>query len=163
MSPTPGRGATPPPPLQHDLCLDSSVVVNLLLQKPGWQAVHHALQRHDVTGILPGPALTETIAVTRRRGNQSTGEQIRQTLTSLGVRVEHPTDDDLVRAAELLEISRDNPGPPAPITQEEGTLSLGDALILAITERLGCMVLTRDHYWTWMVDQGLLSVRVAVP
>lgn len=163
MSPAAGGAATPAPPPQHDLCLYSSVVVNLLLQKSGWQAVHHALQRPNVTGILPGPALTETIAVTRRRGNQSTGEQIHKTLTSLGVRIEHPTDDDLLRAAELLEISRDNPGPPAPMTQEEGTLSLGDALILAITERLGCMVLTRDHYWKWMVDHQLLDVRVAVP
>lgn len=163
MSSAPGGAATPVPPPQHELCLDSSVVVNLLLQKSGWQAVHHALQRPNVTGILPGPALTETIAVTRRRGNRSTGEQIYQSLIALGVRIEHPTDADLLRAAELLELSRDNPGPPAPLTQEEGTLSLGDALILAITERLDCMVLTRDHYWTWMVDQDLLRVRVAVP
>lgn len=145
------------------LCLDSSVVVTLLLQEPGWQAIHHALLRPEISGILPGPVLTETIAVTRRRGNQSTGQQIFRTLTSLGVRIQHPTDSDLLRAAELLELSRDNPGPPAPMTREEGTLSLGDALILAITERLGCMVLTRDQYWKWMVDQGLIQVRVAVP
>jgi hypothetical protein len=39
----------------------------------------------------------------------------------------------------------------------------GDALILAVTERLGCPVLTRDGYWKWMVDQGLLGVLVVIP
>jgi PIN domain nuclease of toxin-antitoxin system len=43
------------------------------------------------------------------------------------------------------------------------TLSLGDALILAVTERLGCMVLTRDRYWKWMVDEGHLAIRIAIP
>jgi hypothetical protein len=138
-------------------------VVNLLLQKPGWQAVHNVLLRPNVTGVLPGPALTESVAVSRRLGNQSSGGQIYEALTALGLAVEHPTDDDLLRAAELLEISRDNPGPPHPITEEEGTLSLGDALILATTERLGCMILTRDAYWKWMVDQVLLDVQVAIP
>lgn len=81
----------------------------------------------------------------------------------MGLRVEHPTDDDLVRAAELIEISDDNPGPKSPRSNTESTLSLGDALILAVTERLGCMVLTRDGYWKWMVDEGHMKVRVAIP
>lgn len=163
MSEATGGAASPAPPPQHVLALDSSIVVNLLLQKTGWQAVHSTLQRPNVTGVLPGPALAESIFVARRKGNQSTSRQIYQALTSLGLRIVHPVDDDLVRAAELLEISRDNPGPPSPITQQEGTLSLGEALILATTERLGCMVLTRDGYWKWMVDQNLLHVRVAIP
>ena len=163
MNAAAGDAAKPAPPPQRTLALDSSIVVNLLLQKPGWQAVHHVLQRPNVSGILPGPALTESVSVSRRLGNQSSGEQIYKALTALGVRVEHPSDTDLLRAAELLEISRDNPGPPHPITEEEGTLSLGDALILATTERLECMILTRDGYWKWMVDQGLLDVQVAIP
>ncbi|WP_203335263.1 PIN domain-containing protein [Nocardioides limicola] len=155
--------AKPGPPATVELCLDSSVVVNLILQKPGWRAVHSVLQKPSVSGILPGPVLTEMINVSRREGNRSTGSQLHELLGAMGLRVEHPTEDDLVRAAELLEISRDNPGPPSPITQEEGTLSLADSLILAIAERLGCMVLTRDRYWKWMVDQDLLEVRVAIP
>lgn len=163
MSTATGGAAKSAPPPQHVLCLDSSIVVNLLLQEKGWQAVHRALSRPDISAVLPGPALTESILVSRRRGNRSSGQQIQEALSALGLRVEHPTDEDLVRAAALLEISRDNPGPPHPITQQEGTLSLGDALILATTERLECMVLTRDAYWKWMVDEGLLQVRVAIP
>lgn len=163
MTVAPGGAGKPASPPHHVLALDSSIVVNLLLQKPGWQAVHNVLQRPNVSGVLPGPALSESISVSRRLGNQSSGSQIYEALTALGVRVEHPTDHDLLRAAELLEISRDNPGPPHPITDEEGTLSLGDALILATTERLDCIILTRDAYWKWMVDQGLLAVRVRTP
>ena len=71
--------------------------------------------------------------------------------------------DSLVRAAELIEISHNNPGPPPPHSDRDATLSLGDALILAVTERLGCMVLTRDGYWRWMVNEGHLKVQVAIP
>jgi PIN domain nuclease of toxin-antitoxin system len=146
-----------------ELCLDSSVVLTLLLQERGWQAIHRTIQRPDVTVLLPGPALIESIVVVRRKGNESTPAQVHEALTAQGLSVAHPQDDDLVRAAELIEISRDNPGPPHPRTGEQGTLSLADSLILAVTERRGAMVLTRDAYWWWMVDQGLLQVQVAIP
>lgn len=145
------------------LCLDSSVVCTLLLQERDWQAILRTVQRPDVDAILPGPVLTETIAVVRRKGNQSSPAQISTTLAAQGLRVEHPTDQDLVRAAELIEISAGNPGPPPPHSGKDATLSLGDALILAVTDRLGCMVLTRDRYWKWMLDEGHLHVRVAIP
>ena len=123
----------------------------------------NALARPQVEGILPGPALTEAIWVARRKGNQSSTTQIAQALFAIGLRVVHPIDDDLVRAAELIEISDNNPGPPPPHSDRDATLSLGDALILAVTERLGCMVLTRDGYWKWMLDGGHLTVQVAIP
>lgn len=153
----------PAPPRATQLCLDSSVVCTVLLQERGWQAIMNVLARPEVEAILPGPVLTETIWVVRRKGNQSDQIQIAQALAAMGLRVEHPTDDDLVRAAELIEISGDNPGPPPPHSDRDATLSLGDALILAVTERLGCMVLTRDSYWKWMVDEGHLKVRVGIP
>ena len=144
------------------LCLDSSVVVTVLLQERGWKPILSVVQRAEVDVVLPGPCLTESIEVVRRKGNQSSGQQLHATLTSLG-RIEHPSDADWVRAAELLEISERNPGPPKGRADYPATLSLGDALILAITERLGFMVLTRDDCWRWMVDQGLLHVQVRVP
>jgi len=139
------------------------VVCTVVLQERGWQAILNALTRPDVEGILLGPVLTEAIAVVRRKGNRSDPSQLAEALLAMGLRVEHPTDDDLVRAAELIEISDNNPGPPPQHSDREARLSLGDALILAVTERLGCMVLTRDNYWKWMVDQGHLKVQVAVP
>lgn len=136
---------------------DSSAVVTMLLQERGWQAIQRVLSNPGVDAILAGPALTEIVTVARRKGNQSSGEDIWQALAALGVRVEHPTDDDLLRAAELIELSEANPG------DDDATLSLGDALILSIGERLGCTIVTRDTYWKWMVNQGLLALNVHVP
>jgi PIN domain nuclease of toxin-antitoxin system len=153
----------PTPPRGIDLCLDSSAVCTLILQERGWDAIHRTIQHPEVSGYLPGPALTETIAVVRRKGNQSSPEQIYQALLALGLSVLHPTDQDLVRAAELIEISADNPGPPPKYSDREATLSLGDAMILAITEVRGYKVLTRDTYWKWMVEEKLLDVGVIVP
>ena len=155
--------ARPGPPQAKQLCLDSSVVCTLLLQERGWQAILNTIQRPEIDGILPGPSLTEAIWVTRNKGNQTPPIQIRTTLDAMGLRVEHPTDDDLVRAAELIETSHDNPRPSAPRSKTDATLPLGDALILAVTERLECMVLTRDGHWKWMVDEGHLKVRVVIP
>lgn len=143
------------------LALDSSVVCTLLLQERGWQAIQRTVQRDDIAAIMPGPVLTEAIAVTRRKGNRSTAVQIHEALSALGLHVEHPTDADLVRAAELLEVSTAHPAPSSGAG--EATLSLGDALILAVTERLGYLVLTRDTYGKWMVDRDLVRVRVAIP
>jgi len=145
------------------LCLDSSAVLTFLLQERGWRAIQNVLLRTDVEGILPGPVLTETIRTARRKGNTSTPEQIYQALSALGLRVEHPQDRDLLRAAELLELSEANPGTAESVTGTRPTLSLGDALILAVTERLDVPVLTRDKYWKWMVDEGLLRALVLVP
>ena len=56
-----------------------------------------------------------------------------------------------------MELSEVNPG------DDDATLSLGDALILAIGERLDGTIITRDTYWTWMGDQGLLGLNIHVP
>lgn len=155
--------AAPAAPHTIHLCLDSSVVCTLVLQEQGWQAIHNLLQRPQVKAYLPGPVLTETITVVRRKGNASSASQLYDALMALGLQVQHPTDADLLRAAELIEISTDNPGPPAGHGDRPSTLSLGDALILAVTERLGYTVLTRDTYWKWMVDEKLIDVGVVVP
>lgn len=155
--------AAPAAPNTIQLCLDSSVVCTLVLQEQGWRAIHNMLQSPQVQACLPGPALTETIAVVRRKGNATPPDQLYAAFMALGWRVEHPTDPDLVRAAELIEISTDNPGPPTGHGDRPSTLSLGDALILAISERLGYKVLTRDTYWKWMVDEKLIAIGVVVP
>ena len=155
--------AKPEPSTPINLCLDSSVVCTMVLQEHGWRAIHRTIQLPQVKACLPGPALTESIAVVRRKGNESSPQQLYDALIALGLRVEHPTDEDLVRAAELVEISEDNPGPPPAYSDRETTLSLGDSMILAITERLGYKVLTRDAYWKWMVDESLIEIDVLVP
>ena len=47
-----------------------------------------------------------------------------------------------------------------PASGDPLTLSLGDALILAVVERLGVKVLTADRYWSQMAADGLTSAAV---
>ncbi|MDR1807767.1 MAG: PIN domain-containing protein [Propionibacteriaceae bacterium] len=145
------------------VCCDASVIVTLIAQERGWEAIHRLVTRPDVQGVLPGPVLAEVVYVARRKGNTSSGQAIWDTLASLGLAVKPATAPDLVRAAGLIELSDAHPGPAAPATGVAPTLSLGDALALAVTERLGLPIVTRDTYWKWLVDEELLSVKVVVP
>ena len=137
------------------VCLDASVMVTWVIQEPGWKTVDRLLTKRNVDVVLPGPAITETIHIAREKGNRATPREILEAFQGYGAYVEHPDDDDLVRAAELLEASVEHPGPRGE------TLSLGDALILAVTERLGCPVLSRDRYWELLAadEQTTANVR----
>lgn len=140
----------------------STIVIYLTQERPFWKAIERTLEHPDIEPVLAGPALTEVIATTRRKGNISTGSHIWAALAGQGVVIEHPTAGDLMRAADLIELSDHNPG-PVNSKGVEATLSLGDAVILAIAERLDCPVITNDTYWEWMVNQGLLDVNIHVP
>lgn len=142
------------------IALDSSTVVTWVLQERRWQVVDALLNTADSDFVLPGPALTEIVWIARKKGNVSTGDTIAATLRAHGMMVEHCVAADLLRAAELLEISNKNPGPTNPRTNLLAALSLGDATILAITERLNCPIVTRDLYWSWLAAQQLIKVRV---
>ncbi len=134
--------------------LDSSAMVAWILQESGrWEAVDALLNAPGAQPVLPGPALTECIVAARRAGNVSSPEQIATTLSAVGVYVEPPQETDMVRAAHLLEVSRGNPG-RHPGSGDQLTLSLGDALILAVVERLGVKVLTGDRYWSQFAEDG---------
>lgn len=142
------------------IALDSSTVVTWVLQERRWHAVDALLKTPNLEFILPGPALTEIVFVARKKGNVTTGAALAATLRAVGMRVEHPVEGDLLRAAALLEISEQRPGPVNTKTNRPMTLSLGDATILAVTERLNCPIVTRDTYWTWLKAQGLIGIQV---
>lgn len=142
------------------LSLDTSAAIKWVLQEQGWQAVDRVIHDARTDCVLAGPALTEVIFRARARGNASMSGQIASALRAQGIRIEPAIEADLVRAAELLELSAANPGPPRNPTQPGPTLSLGDASILAVSERLEATVLTGDGYWEWMLDQGLLALTV---
>jgi uncharacterized protein with PIN domain len=134
-------------------------VVALVTRERGWEAIHRLVGRADVYCVLPGSVLTEAVYVARRKGNSASGRQISDALAALGVATDPPAAPDLLRAAALIELSDANPGPPVAAGGAPATLSLGDALSLAVTERLGFPVVTRDAYWEWLVDQGHLAVK----
>jgi len=140
-----------------ELALDSSAVLRWLLQGQRWQVVDRLVQSDVVDLVLPGPVLTEVIAHAPVKGNVSTPTQLRTALTVAGMRVEPATADDLQEAGELLTMSRAH---HQQHNDREHSLSLGDSLVLAVTARLGCPIVTSDRHWTWLADQGLLPVKI---
>jgi PIN domain nuclease of toxin-antitoxin system len=137
-----------------DVAFDTSVILTWLLQEPSWQRAHNLLRNPRVTPVLPGPTLTEVVMIARSKGNVSTGAQMLLALQGFGARVEHPVNDDLLRAAELLKVSQTHPG------TNGATLSLGDASILAVVERLGIRVISKDQYWSELADAGHTTAAV---
>ena len=137
--------------------LDSSAVVAWALQEaPRWRAIDAILTRPDADPVLPGPALSEVITVSRKRGNASS-VQLLATALLARMRVEHCTTQDLVRAAEHYEAAE---GSLHPITGTRATLSRADSLILAVVERLEVTVVTRGQYWKDFADAGHTRARI---
>ena len=141
--------------------LASSTVLTWVLQEPRWQSVEKMLHDPGAEALLPGPVLIEVITRARAKGNVSPPKQIAATLQGQGMVVVHPQDDDLIRCAELLEVSSTNPGHHGERTRPRSSVSLPHGLILAV-ERLGAPVATRDRYWSDFVEQGLTSARVVI-
>ena len=131
------------------LALDSSAVVAWVIQEAArWRIVDDVIRHPQAEVILPGPVITETINVARRRGNTSSPQLLLETFKAVGMRSEAPTETDLVRAAELLALSE--------------SLSLGDALILSVTERLDIPIVTLDRYWLELQRDGHTTAQVHV-
>ena len=140
--------------------LDSSTVLTWVLQEQRWHSVAQMLHGPGAEPLLPGPVLTEVIKTARAKGNASSPAQIAAALKGQGMVVVHPQDGDLIRCAELLELSAANPGKPDSAAESRATLSLADGLILAIVERLGVPVVTRDRYWQDFAERGHTRARV---
>lgn len=133
------------------VALDASAVIAWLFGEPGSKQIDDVLDRHDIHIALPGPVLTEVLAVARRGGNPAPPAEIAQTLMAHGFSFPAPTVDDLVRAAELLELGPRNE-----------RLSLADALVLAMVERLDWPVVTGDRAWGHLVEAGDVNASVVV-
>jgi predicted nucleic acid-binding protein len=141
--------------------LDTSALVAWVLQEnQRWRAIDALLRSPHADPVLPAPGLTELIATVRRRGNSSSPQEITLALDAMNVRTELMTIADLIRSAELHELSRLNPGAVSPRSQLPATLSTVDTLILAVSERLGVPVVTLDRYWSDFANSGHTTVKV---
>ncbi len=141
------------------LALDSSVVLTWVLQERGWQAVDTILSSGKFRLLMPGPVLTEVIYRARSKGNASSPEHLATSLETQGLAVEAAERQDLIVAASLYEMSQRNPRRMAVGNKAE-TLSLADSLVLAISQRLGCRAVSRDSYWKWLSEEGLINVTI---
>lgn len=100
-------------------------------------------------GVIPAPNMTEVLNVAPQRGYQNTPENLYAALLDTGLDVEPFTEEDVVRAAELLTASRS-------ASRDGRTLSRGDAQCIAVAERLHRPITGGDTHW------ATLDVRVAV-
>ena len=116
--------------------LDASAALEWILARPGRITIDKLLP----VAVLPASALTEALYVARLKGHDLSPDELRAALVTMGVLVEPVVEQDAVRAADLIAVSR-------AAASAAGTLSLGDGLCIAVTERLGLPVTGGDLYW----------------
>jgi ribonuclease VapC len=117
--------------------LDATAALAWVMKERGADTVDKLLP----FGVLPASALTETLYRAAERGHGLTPGDLHQALLVMGVRVEPATEEDAVRAAELIAWSRTD-------TDAVGrSLSLGDGLCIATAERFELPVTGGDDYW----------------
>ncbi len=117
---------------------DASAVIAWTLNERGAATVDRLLP----FAVIPAPNLTEALHISRRRGHRLTSDQLRARVLAIGAEVEPFTGDDTVRAAEWLTYIDDNPQPGGD------RLSLGDALCIAVAERLQLPLVGDDGLWS---------------
>ncbi|MEI6622198.1 MAG: PIN domain-containing protein [Actinomycetes bacterium] len=132
--------------------LDASAVLAWILQEPGYQTIDKIIRN----AAVPASAMTEVLYRARERGNSMPPEELHTHLTSLGVHVEPVTSDDVVRAATLIQSSRE----AARTSTDKRSLSLGDGLCIAVAERLALPLTGGDEHWeTVTIDVPYLPFR----
>jgi ribonuclease VapC len=120
---------------QPRVVLDASALLALVLRERG----HDTVSKLIAVAVIPASAMVETLYRAQERGHAQPSAALHTDLLALGIKVEPFVDTDTVRAAELIAISKDDPGP--------GSLSLGDGLCIAVAERLQLPITGGDRYW----------------
>ena len=118
--------------------LDASAVLAWVLREQG----HRVIDRLLASAVLPSSAMVEVLYRAPERGHRLRPSQLHGDLLALGLDVEPVTDDDTVRAAELIGASRS-----ARTPADSRSLSLGDGLCLAVAERLWLPVSGGEEHW----------------
>lgn len=139
---------TLPPPR---VVVDASAVLAFVLQERGWQTVEKLLP----FAVIPLPNLTEVLYIAPSKGHNREAGDLFAYLLRLGLRVESLFPADAVRAAELI-IESEHAAPGNAVR----ALSLGDALCIAVAERLNLLVTGGDQAWELLeLKTGFQSFR----
>lgn len=117
--------------------LDASALVAWIYRETGYQVVARALP----VAVAAVPNVVETLARSAERGYDASGEELFADLQEMGLAVEPVLVEDTLRASELIIESR-----KLNIASGHG-IALGDALCLAVGERLNLPVIGGDKAW----------------
>ncbi len=115
--------------------LDASALLAWVLNERGTQTVDRLL----AVSVVPASAMVEVLYRAAEKGHRLPSDQLLASLLEMGIEIEDITAADVVRAAELISVSRADPA--------HGSLSLGDGLCIAVAERLALTVTGGDQYW----------------
>ena len=116
--------------------LDASAVVEWLLARRDKDVIDRLMP----FSIIPAPALTEALYAVSLKNHRLPAAELFNTLMVAGTQIEGVTDEDAIRAAELIALSRSS-------SRSAGSLSLGDGLNIAVAERLQLPITGGDQYW----------------
>jgi len=116
--------------------LDASAVVEWLLARRDKDVIDRLMP----FSVIPAPALTEALYTVSLKNHGLPAAELFNTLMVAGTQIEGVTDEDAIRAAELIAMSRRS-------STSAGSLSLGDGLNIAVAERLGLPIIGGDQYW----------------
>jgi PIN domain nuclease of toxin-antitoxin system len=117
------------------MVMDASAIVAWLLNERGAATISRLLQ----FAVLPAPNVTESIRTAQTRGHRMTSDQLYFRLDASCAAVEPFRNIDASRAADLLLFAD---------RRLNDKLSLGDALCIAVAERLQLPLVGDDGLWT---------------
>ena len=124
--------------VHRPVVLDSSAVIAWLRREPGWDVVDQALG----DGIVVSPCMSEVLYSSITAGYAGSINELYESLLLTGLVVEPVMDRDCVRSAALVALSRGQSR-----AQGRPSLSLADAMCMAVAERLGFPVVSGDRHW----------------
>ncbi|WP_244789586.1 PIN domain-containing protein [Streptomyces sp. BJ20] len=131
--------------------LDSSAVLAWVFREEGADFVDELLPQ----ATMSTSNFAEVTTVCLRRGYLNPPEQLHQDLVALGLSVEPSSVNEALRAGKLInESHRDR--------QHYGgrTLALGDAMCIALGERLNQPLVTGDTLWKNLEDRFTVPVHL---
>lgn len=128
------------------IVLDASALIALLRRERGWQAVAKIIESGNAVTSPTG--LAETFDICRSKKNGMSRTEIWESLSLIGLRVEPIIEQDALEIAYLWEQS-DSVG------KNVGSLSLGDAVSLALGRRLEAVVVASDGFWETLDIPGV--------
>jgi ribonuclease VapC len=124
--------------LSRKVVLDASAVVAWLLHERGSDIVDKLLP----VAVIAAPNLVEALYRAVELGHKLPLEELHAAIVGMGAEIEPLTAEDADRAAQLILESRGR-----RTAEDPRCLSLGDALCLAVAERLNLTVTGGDQHW----------------
>lgn len=131
-----------------NLVIDTSALLALLWQEPGWQTVAQAL--HEANSLMSTVNLAELVAKTQEHHPVSESD-VRSLLAELPITIV-PYDADQAITTGILRNTTRTLG-----------LSLGDRACLALAQQQKAPALTADRLWLELADPLNLDIRYIRP